>query len=379
MNRREFLKGSSLAFLTSAAGLNISANERKRKLIVIQLEGGLDGLSLVVPHSENKLFDLRRNLVTDDLIKISNEFALHGALKTFSNLVATNQGAVIHATNFPYTKRSHFEGQNVMQGGGKPFEYQSGWLGRALSLLSHDPTALSLDVPLIVRGSDRVTNYMPSLITAVNLDRENSFISKISALHEGVAQEKLDSLRLRYAGKGPNNRTGNQWVKGRSPTELAAYAGNELSKPNGPDAVIITIPEFDTHSNQISRMKKLVYELDQVIESFKNGLGPVWDDTLLMTLTEFGRTVQENGAKGTEHGYGSAALLAGGLVTKTEVMTDWPGLRQLHEDRDLKATIDYRSVCSACLEIAFGLDHEEIATKVFFDPKLPRLKQHIFG
>lgn len=380
MNRRDFIKNSSLTFLASASGVRVSASQTKKKIVVIQLEGGLDGLSLAIPQSENKLFDLRKNLIPEERIEISSDFALHSSLKTFANLMSNNQAAIIHATNFPYTRRSHFEGQNVMQGGGKAFEYDSGWLGRALALLDYEPTTLSLDTPLLVRGSKRVSNYLPSLIDSMNLDRDSSFIEKISELHGDRVKTTLDDLHLRYLRKRADGQGGTTvWLRGRTPLELAGYAGNEMAKPDGPDAVIITIPGFDTHADQLNRMKKVVTELDEVIKSFKNGLGPVWDDTLLMTLTEFGRTVEENGAKGTEHGYGSAALLAGGLVTKTEVMTDWPGLRQLHEDRDLKATIDYRSVCSACLEIAFGLDHEEIATKVFFDPKLPRLKQHIFG
>jgi uncharacterized protein (DUF1501 family) len=92
-------------------------------------------------------------------------------------------------------------------------------------------------------------------------------------------------------------------------------------------------------------------------------------------LTEFGRTVKSNSAHGTEHGYGTAALLAGGLVTNPSVIADWPGLKKLHDDRDLKATIDYRSICAACIEVVFGLDHDEIAEKVFFDKATSKFKK----
>jgi uncharacterized protein (DUF1501 family) len=126
-------------------------------------------------------------------------------------------------------------------------------------------------------------------------------------------------------------------------------------------------------------MKTLSQEVDLVIEQFRQGLGPKWDDTIVLTLTEFGRTVKSNSAHGTEHGYGTAALLAGGLVTNPSVIADWPGLKKLHDDRDLKATIDYRSICAACIEVVFGLDHDEIAEKVFFDKQLPNLKKYVFA
>ena len=100
-----------------------------------------------------------------------------------------------------------------------------------------------------------------------------------------------------------------------------------------------------------------------------------------MTLTEFGRTVKENGTWGTDHGWGSVGMLAGGTIKKSRVISQWPGLaeRDLFEQRDLVSTIDYRSVCAACIENALGLDHDLIAEKVFFTPGLPRVYDYIFS
>ena len=88
-----------------------------------------------------------------------------------------------------------------------------------------------------------------------------------------------------------------------------------------------------------------------------------------------------NGSVGTDHGWGSAGLLAGGLLSKGQVITQWPGLatRDLFEERDLQATIDYRSVCAACVEAAFGLDHDLVASQVFYDAALPRMTDTLFG
>ena len=121
--------------------------------------------------------------------------------------------------------------------------------------------------------------------------------------------------------------------------------------------------------------------IDDIIAGYKEGLGDAWDRSIILTLTEFGRTVFENGTRGTDHGYGSVGLLAGGAITKSRVISDWPGLskKEQFEQRDLMSTIDYRSVCAACIENALGLDHDLIADKVFFTPKLPRVYNNIFS
>jgi uncharacterized protein (DUF1501 family) len=98
-------------------------------------------------------------------------------------------------------------------------------------------------------------------------------------------------------------------------------------------------------------------------------------------MTEFGRTVAVNGTTGTEHGYGTAGIITGGAISKSRVISQWPGLAKSDqfERRDLMATIDYWSVCAACIEKALGLDHDLIASKVFFRPKLPRVFDYIFS
>ena len=120
--------------------------------------------------------------------------------------------------------------------------------------------------------------------------------------------------------------------------------------------------------------------VDNIFETLRVKLEEDWETTIVVTLTEFGRTVAVNGSLGTDHGYGSAGLLAGGDGFKEKVVTDWPGLKKtdLHDGRDLMATLDYRSVLSACLEKSFGLSHDLITKKVFQDPKIPRFTDDIF-
>jgi uncharacterized protein (DUF1501 family) len=150
-------------------------------------------------------------------------------------------------------------------------------------------------------------------------------------------------------------------------------------------ASVIKVDQFDTHARQGSEKnghhgERLVI-IDDIIAGLKEGLGEAWNRSIVLTLTEFGRTVAVNGSDGTDHGYGSAGLLAGGAITKSRVISQWPGLgkNEQFEQRDLMATIDYRSVCAACIENALGLDHDLIANKVFFTPKLPRVYDLIFS
>ena len=157
-----------------------------------------------------------------------------------------------------------------------------------------------------------------------------------------------------------------------------------MRDPDGPRVAVIRIPEFDTHANQGTDdglHPELLAILDNVFLNLKTGLRSAWANSIVLTATEFGRTVKENGSAGTDHGYGSVGLLAGGLLKRSKIVANWPGLApgDLFEGRDLYSTMDYRSVCAACIEAAFGLDHGVISETVFIEPSLERTFDFIFG
>ena len=166
ISRREFLKASAASLFL--AGVPISGYTKDKPpgtISVIVLEGGMDGLSAVPPFGDPNLMKLRRGVTPDNFLKLNSFFGLHPSLKTFSALLARNNASIVHATNFPYTLRSHFEGQNLMEGGGlKPFSENTGWLGRSLDLANLGGRALSLDMPLILRGNNDNDNYFPANI-----------------------------------------------------------------------------------------------------------------------------------------------------------------------------------------------------------------------
>ena len=378
LTRREFLKASGASLFLAGIPLpGFTKDKPPGTISVILLEGGMDGLTAVPPFGDPNLSKMRRGLTPEDYLKLNSFFGLHPSFKYFAGLMAKNNASIVHATNFPYTKRSHFEGQNLMQGGGlNPFSETSGWLGRALDLARTPGRSMSLDMPLVLRGMSDNDNFYPA-----NIRSSSNLMTKL-----------IDSISMSYGKEGSEvfkkvskKSTQKDSIVPRNPASLAKYAGIAMSQEGGPLSSVIKVDQFDTHASQGSdehgRHGKQLTLIDDIIAGYKEGLGDAWDRSIILTLTEFGRTVFENGTRGTDHGYGSVGLLAGGAITKSRVISDWPGLskKEQFEQRDLMSTIDYRSVCAACIENALGLDHDLIADKVFFTPKLPRVYNNIFS
>jgi|TARA_B110000967_G_scaffold27000_1_gene24720 uncharacterized protein (DUF1501 family) len=380
LSRREFLKvsGASL-FLAGLPLPGFTKDKPPGTISVILLEGGMDGLTAVPPIGDPNLLKMRKGLTPDKYLKLNSFFGLHPSFKYFGGLMAKNNASIVHATNFPYTKRSHFEGQNLMQAGGlSPFSETSGWLGRALELAKTPGRSMSLDMPLVLRGMSRNDNdnFYPASVKGSS-DLMTQLIDSISMSYSKEGSEIFKKVSKKSTQK--NSRIP------RNPSSLAKFAGKAMAQEGGPLASVIKVDQFDTHaaqgSDEYGRHGKRLTLIDDIIAGYKEGLGDAWDRSIILTLTEFGRTVFENGTSGTEHGYGSAGLLAGGAITKSRVISDWPGLskKEQFEQRDLMSTIDYRSVCAACIENALGLDHDLIAEKVFFNPNLPRIYNNIFS
>ena len=378
LTRREFLKvsGASL-FLAGLPLTGFTKDKPPGTISVILLEGGMDGLTAVPPFGDPNLLKMRKGLTPDNYLKLNSFFGLHPSFKYFGGLMAKNNASIVHATNFPYTKRSHFEGQNLMQGGGlSPFSEISGWLGRALDLAKTPGRSMSLDMPLVLRGMSDNDNFYPASVKGSS-DLMTQLINSISMSYAKEGSEIFKKVSKKSTQKNS--------IVPRNPASLAKFAGKAMAQEGGPLSSVIKVDQFDTHASQGSdehgRHGKQLTLIDDIIAGYKEGLGDAWDRSIILTLTEFGRTVFENGTRGTDHGYGSVGLLAGGAITKSRVISDWPGLskKEQFEQRDLMSTIDYRSVCAACIENALGLDHDLIADKVFFTPKLPRVYNNIFS
>jgi uncharacterized protein (DUF1501 family) len=376
MKRREFLQLSTATLALSGYPVHGYTKDLPRgRIAVVVLEGGLDGLTAVPAIGDDDLVRRRRTLVASEPLRLNPFFALHPNLKNFAEMLLNDEAAIVHATAFPYTRRSHFEGQNLVETGLlEPFSSQTGWLGRAMELAGIAGRSFSLDTPLLVRGATSIDNFYPASL----MGSQAGEVETVAALTEAFDPSVRDVFaELEIRSAKPITKVI------RDPVGLALEAGKAMQTENGPRVAVIRIPEFDTHANQGAdngRHPELLSTIDKVFAGLKRGLGTVWSDTVVLTVTEFGRTVGVNGSAGTDHGYGSVGLLAGGLLRKSAVLANWPGLsdENLFEGRDLMATLDYRAVCSAAIEAALGLDHDVISEKVFGEHNLTRVHNAIF-
>ncbi len=379
INRRDFLKTTALTSLYFAGfgAPTLASNSPKKNLIVIMLRGGMDGLCAIPIKGDKNFEKLRSKINLDRTLSLTSDFDLHPALKTFKRLWDENLSSAVHATNIPYTGRSHFDGQNLMESGGKvPYQEKTGWLGRGMKVagLTGKGLALALPMPLLIRGVPMNNNYFP---VGKRLPSRStlSLIEKAYKEHD----EKLLGENLKIImSRGLNNTSSDDsWV-------LASNAGVELSKSNGPRVAVFEVDGFDTHAAQGATNgahADCLSDYDRIVNGLKQSMSKeAFNNSLIVTLTEFGRTIKQNSSNGTEHGYGSAVLMAGGLVKKAQVHADWPGLKrkELFEGRDLNSTIDARSIYASAMSIVFDLDFKNIQKDVFWGENLQNLSDKLF-
>ena len=384
ISRRDFLKGSATTLFL--AGFNLPAlatSSRKKNLVVIMLRGGMDGLC-AVPVIGDKNFEKRRkSILIENTIKLNSDFALHPKLIGFNKCWNENTGSIVHATSIPYKQRSHFEGQNLMESGGRvPYQEKTGWVGRAMKLANFkgDGLALSLPMPLLLRGVPKNNNYFPTWGRLPRKDTLDLLKSVYADSSEDELLQMMDFIKKRkdeqmMGGTGGGDRQKNK--------NLARQAAKYLRKSDGPRVAVFEVNGFDTHAAQggvDGTHTKCLVEMDEIINNLKDNLQEAYKDTIILTVTEFGRTIKQNGGNGTEHGYGTAIFMAGGLLKKSQVHTDWPGLKrkEMYEGRDLNATIDARSVYASAMSTVFDLDFKRIQKNVFWGEDLQNLSDKLF-
>jgi uncharacterized protein (DUF1501 family) len=375
VNRREFIAACGSLTLVGSPLFNArAAGLTKRNLVVIMLRGGMDGLTAVQPR-DNQMKKARPDIIVEGAKKLTSDFNLHPRLEAFHECWREGTAAVYHATSIPYTGRSHFDGQNLMETGAHiAYAEKTGWLGRGMDAAELDGLAVSLPMPLLLRGSTGLDNYFPTYMRMPS----NSALESIQASYTPGSDlaHTLDRIRHRPAAMmvqhGDNEAH-----------ELAKVAADELSREDGPRIAVFDLDGFDTHAAQggsDGEHGEQLNNYDRVLSVLKDNLGDAYDNTLIMTLTEFGRKVEQNGGYGTEHGYGTAILMAGGLVKKAEIHADWPGLRSkdMFEGQDLNATVDARSIYCAAMAACFDVDFSFMKKHAFWDEDLTDVTETLF-
>ena len=379
--RRNFLIGGSASVFLTGINFSTKALEKdKKNLIIISLRGGMDGLAAVPVIGDKNLIKKRKKLIIEDTLKLNADFALHPKLNTFHELWKNNQAAFVHATSIPYTGRSHFDGQNLMESGGKvPYQEKTGWLGRGMMAANYvgEGLALALPMPLLLRGVPLNDNYYPAKGSLPSNTVLESLSSAYKESGEMSLQMVMDTIQKRPLSMMTSGRAG------RNHRSLAKETAKLLRAEDGPSIAVFDLDGFDTHAAQggdDGLHADHLEEINDIVEELKNNLGDSFDNTLILTLTEFGRTIKQNGGNGTEHGWGSAILMAGGLLKKAQVHTDWPGLKKknLYEGRDLLSTLDARAVYLSAMAVCFNVEPELLRREVFWGDNLSDLTASLF-
>lgn len=389
--RRRFLIGAGAFAASAAIPHALFANTGgTSRLVVIILRGALDGLAAVPPYGDPDYVNLHRELAiaapgsADGALALDGTFGLHPALEFMHERFGGGELVVFQAVCSPYRDRSHFDGQNVLENGlTKPIGTADGWLNRALAAMprgtgrfSDRAVAISQNVPLILRGEAGVISKSPQVTPDVDEDllarladlysKDDWFSARLS---EAVLTEKMmdgaaqDSAMNKSAGgAGYPDRLGS----------TAHMAAELMRSEGGPQIAVLDAGGWDTHANQGGAKGTLAARLtglDRAVRTLAEELGPLWRQTAVLMVTEFGRTAQVNGTRGTDHGTGGCALLVGGAVRGGRVIADWPGLgpRALLDNRDLRPTLDLRSVFKAVLDEHMHVDATTLAKRVFPD------------
>jgi len=377
----------------AAAAPGPGGNQKRQVLVSIFQRGAMDGLMAVPPLEEGRLLakyrprlamGAARGAGSERVLDLGNGFGMHPSLEPLARLFEEGSLAIVHQVGSPDPTRSHFDAQDYMESGtpgrkGTP----SGWLNRVSGLLGHEATpfrsvSMTAAMPRSLYGEEAalaVSNLRDFRVNLPGASRATAMAGKgFEALYEQASQDlirdtardtfeavavleklDLDHLRPNPKARYPSSRLGN------SLRQIAQLVKADV----GLEVAFAETGGWDTHVQQGTTngtFARNAYDLSQSISAFWTDLGSHRDEVVLTTMTEFGRTVRENGSGGTDHGHGSCLFVLGSKVHGGRVLGDFEGLDHdlLYEGRDLPVTTDFRSVLSGLARDHLGV--AEVAT-----------------
>jgi uncharacterized protein (DUF1501 family) len=387
LSRRALLSvGGALFASATIPAFARAADARDPRLVVMILRGALDGLSALAPIGDPDYAALHGDLALQwggahPALAVDSFFGLNPAMPNFARLYGAKQAIAIHACATNYRERSHFDGQDVLESGMPgPGQVESGWLNRAIAALPKGERvaktgglAVGATPPLVLRGAAPILGWAPSGLAAPTSD----LTARLMDLYAHRDPALAAALQAGIDADGMATKQGMDGLKPGGDVALAMRKAAEgaarlISADDGPRIAALAFDGWDTHVNEggaTGRLAQLLGGLDGAIAAFETELGPRWKDSVVVAITEFGRTVHINGTTGTDHGTGTVAFLAGGALAGGRIIADWPGLRSadLYENRDLKPTTDLRAALKGLLADQFGLSATVLGTKVFPD------------
>ena len=414
MQRRHFLATTAAALpgwtLAGSARASSDPVYAKRKLVVVMLRGAVDGLSVVVPYGDSNYGASRGSIALanpgaeEGVLKLDNLFGLHPSLAGLKPY--WDQGALgfVHASGSPDTTRSHFDAQDYMESGTPGRKSTSdGWMNRLLQALPGEasPTrgiSMGATPPRIFMGSASVANLGvgPKALDAKAIDKPQmqGALAKLYAQDPMLARTYKDTTEGREeikrsmdSGAGNTMAREDSMAHSKDPSADAgaqsAYGfaadAERLGRVIRADAhtqlAFTSVGGWDTHINQGGAKGQLSNRLTSLghgLSALANGLGDSMSDTVIVVMSEFGRTVRQNGTNGTDHGRGNVMWLLGGPVNGGRMLGEWPGLDRsaLADGRDLAVVSDFRAVLTPILQRHLGLSDAGVA-QVFPNGPLP--------
>ncbi len=387
MERRTFIKSlaavAGLNTLCSGSPLSLSIKPAHaangKSIITVFQRGGCDGLNCVVPYFDGRYYDLRPTIAIQppesggisSALDLNGSFGLHPALNSFHALYQTGRLAIFPTVHYPDASRSHFQSQFYIESAHR-VEQSDGWLNRHLQTQSSDAPFRAVgfgnELAQALRGSETAASLTSLQNYHIGLDEaeETLFLQKMRPLYKQQSTSNNESLLNRFGVKvfddlelieqvrqvpyvPSNNANYPNSGLGRQLKEIAQL----LKLGLGLEAATINSGGWDTHTEQgagSGRQANALADFSNSINAFISDLGPLMNDVVLLTSTEFGRTAQENGSGGTDHGYASTWYAIGGDL-KGGIYGDWPGLAssELRDGRYLDTTVDYRDIYAEIL------------------------------
>lgn len=377
-SRRLFLKNSAIAvagigsmpaWLARAVYAQDAPSPRKKILVAIFQRGAVDGLNVVPPHGERAYYTARPSIAIprpngteQSVIDLDGHLGLHPSLRALKPLFDSGQLAIIHASGSPDPTRSHFDAQDYMESGTPGLKATAGgWLNRALPKEPHPSpmraVSLTPDLPRTLRGScdalaiGNVGDFRVHDTQGAVLF-ENLYGSTPDRILNGTAREAFEAIKMlqnvqQQAYSPANNASYPKGRLGQSLQQIARLIKSDV----GLEVAFTDVGGWDTHVNEVGaqphagQLANLLQDFGNALEAFSQDLGDQMADVTVVTMSEFGRTVRENGNRGTDHGHANVMFVLGGNV-RGGIHGTWPGLEreQLYEGRDLAVTTDFRAV-----------------------------------
>lgn len=379
---RRGLMGAGVSFFAwQYAMRQASAGARDPRFLTVILRGALDGLGTLAPVGDPDYAALHGAIAlrTDGdmpAIALDGFFALHPAMPNLARLYKAKQASLVHAVASPYRERSHFDGQDVLESGlpgvGRA---ETGWLNRAILALpkgerirAQGALGVGISTPLILRGAAPVLGWAPQRIAEAPEDVAQRLLGLYAARDPALGKALQAGLEADRLAKGDQKQPG-----GGNPNDMvkaAAGAARLMMKEDGPRIAALSFDGWDTHVNQggsKGRLATVLAGLDAALGAIETEFQAAWKDTVILVVTEFGRTARVNGTEGSDHGTATIAMLLGGAVKGGRIISDWPGLKlgQLHEGRDLRPTTDLRAVMKGVLASHLGLSPSLLGDAIF--------------